>query len=188
MADANFVTDWLGHYREVMEPAALQSNLTRALEVVRAVKGRDSKLIFAGNGASATIASHYALDFTKQGGVRSMAFNDAALITAYGNDYGYADWVARAVDHHGREGDAAILISTSGGSANIVNAAQLCRERGITVLGFSGFAEDNKLNAVSDIRFWAESRAYNVVEAVHGMWLGVLCDLLIGQREYGVTG
>lgn len=187
MSNSEFVADWLDHYRAAMAPGALESNLSRALEVVRTVKQRDSKLIFAGNGASATIASHYALDFTKQGGVRSMAFNDAALITAYGNDYGYADWVARAVEHHGREGDAAVLISTSGGSANIVNAADVCRERGITVLAFSGFGQDNRLNQRGDIVFWAESRAYNVVEAVHGMWLGILCDLLIGKREYGVS-
>lgn len=183
-----FAQDWLAHYRAVMEGEDLTDKLTGAVEILEATRGRGRKLVFAGNGASASIASHYALDYTKQVGIRSMAFNDAAFITAYGNDYGYENWVARAIEHHGHEGDTAILISTSGGSANIVNAAHQCREMGISVLAFSGFGEDNPLNQLGDVQFWAASRAYNVVEAVHGMWLGLLCDLLIGEREYGVKG
>ena len=184
----DFISSWLSHYREVMERPELAGNLVEAKRLVEEVGERDGKILFAGNGASASIASHYALDYTKQVGVRAMAFNDAAFLTAYGNDYGYENWVMRAIEHHGRPGDLAVLISTSGGSANIVNAARFCREQGIPVLAFSGFSEDNALNGFGDVRFWVDSRAYNVVEAVHSMWLGVLCDLLIGQREYGVTG
>lgn len=186
--NTGFVEEWLSHYRGVMEPAGLVQNLSEARELIADVRERDGRLLFAGNGASATISSHYALDFTKQGGVRSLAFNDAALLTAYGNDYGYERWVSEAIRHHGRSGDVAVLISTSGGSPNIVNGARTCLELGIEVIAMSGFSEDNPLNQLGRVRFWVQSRSYNVVESVHGMWLGVLCDMLIGAREYGVGG
>jgi D-sedoheptulose 7-phosphate isomerase len=143
--------------------------------------------MLAGNGASAGIASHYALDFTKQASVRSTAFNDASLVTAYGNDYGYENWVARAIEHHADGGDAAILISSSGRSENMVKAAEACSSRNVTVLTFTGFERDNPLRERGEINFWADSRAYNVVEAVHAAWLGILCDMLVGKREYPVS-
>lgn len=183
-----FAREWLEHFHEAMEPSDLSTRLSRARSLVQGVKSSDAKLMLAGNGASASIASHYALDFTKQVGVRAMAFNDAALITAYGNDYGFEDWVAWAIQHHGREGDCAVLISSSGASPNIVNAAEVCGERRIPVIAFTGFGGENPLSGLADISFPVDSRSYNVIEAIHGMWLGLLCDLLIGNREYRVSG
>jgi D-sedoheptulose 7-phosphate isomerase len=183
-----FAGGWLEHFEHAMRRPELTDNLEKAKDLIEQVKRRGAKLMFAGNGASATIASHYALDFTKQVGVRSVSFNDPALITAYGNDYGYEHWVARAIDHHALPGDVAVLISTSGSSPNIVNAAEHSNDHGIPVLAFSGFGAENRLNVLGTLRFWVDSRAYNVVEAVHGMWLGLLCDILIGHREYTVKG
>ena len=182
----DFTNSWLDHFEAVARPASLPSTLDAARDCIENVRARGKKLMLAGNGASATIASHYALDFTKQVGVTAISFNDSALVTAFGNDYGYDHWVARAIEHFGHSGDAAVLISSSGKSSNIVNAATLARDRGISVLAFSGFDPDNALNQLGDVKCWVDSRAYNVVEAVHAMWLGVLCDLLIGKREYGV--
>ena len=61
------------------------------------VKSKKSKLIFAGNGASASISSHGAVDFTKQAGVRSITFSDANMITAFSNDYGYDNWMVKSL-------------------------------------------------------------------------------------------
>jgi D-sedoheptulose 7-phosphate isomerase len=186
--DADFVGDYLSHFSEVLNGEGLRDKLSAARDAIAAVVEAEGKVMFAGNGASASIASHYAVDFTKQAKVLSVSFNDAPLLTAYANDYGYEHWVARAIGHHGRPGDLAVLISTSGRSANIVNAAEACRERGIPVMTFTGFAPDNPVLSRGDINFWAPSRAYNVVEGVHAVWLGLLCDLIIGKREYDVTG
>jgi D-sedoheptulose 7-phosphate isomerase len=57
----------------------------------------------------------------------------------------------------------------------------------VTVLTFTGFERDNPLRERGEINFWADSRAYNVVEAVHAAWLGILCDMLVGKREYPVS-
>lgn len=185
---AAFVTDYLEHVVGLLGPSDLTDTLEAAREVMTSVRDNGSKVMLAGNGASASIASHFALDFTKQAGIPSVSFNDAPLLTAYANDFGYEHWVAKAVTHHGREGDAVILISTSGRSTNMVNAAEVSRDLGIEVLTFTGHDRANPLRELGDVNFWADSRAYNVVEGVHAIWLGLLCDLIIGKREYDVSG
>jgi D-sedoheptulose 7-phosphate isomerase len=183
-----FIADYLDHFVSAAKWNQLSEHLLLAGRAIESLKERGGKLLFAGNGASASIASHYSLDFTKQAGVRSLAFNDAAFITAYGNDYGYERWVAEAIRHHGARGDIAILVSSSGRSPNILAAASVCRDLEISIITFTGFDGANPLRSLGEINFWAESRSYNVVESVHTMWLGALCDLLIGKREYAVTG
>jgi len=155
--------------------------------LLKAVHGRRNKVIFAGNGASATIASHCALDFTKQAGIRSVCFNEAAILTAYGNDYGYEWWVARAMEHYADDGDLAFLISSSGKSANVLRAAEYANDHGLSLITLSGFAPDNPLRALGQINLWCNSRSYNTVETAHMLWLVALCDLIIGKREYGVV-
>lgn len=187
MIDESFVENYLARFTSIIENGRLTEQLTAAREKLEGVRDREAKVMFAGNGASASIASHYALDFTKQAGIRSIAFNDGPLLTAYGNDYGYDQWVARAMDHHGKSEDIAVLISTSGSSPNMVNAAELCRQRGIDVITYTGFEATNPLKARGDVNFWADSQAYNLIEAVHALWLGLLCDLVIGKMEYSVS-
>ncbi|MFH0882970.1 MAG: SIS domain-containing protein [bacterium] len=187
MNDDTFLKDYFGQYHRGVDTPGIQETIKQLRDTLVQVRDSGKKVILAGNGASASIASHFALDYTKQGGVRSMAFNDAALITAYGNDYGYELWVAKAIEHHGDSGDLAILISSSGRSPNMVRAAETAKEMGITVITFTGFAVDNPLKSLGDINFWLDSRAYNIVEAAHTFWLAAVCDLLIGKSEYSVS-
>lgn len=189
MTSRQFVDDYLAHVTGVLRgDGSLLGLLEEAKEAFEEAGRSGGKAMFAGNGASASMASHYALDFTKQAGIPSVSFNDAPLLTAYANDYGYENWVAKAVEHHGRSHDLAVLISSSGRSQNILNAAEVCRGRDIRVVSFTGFDEANSLRALGDINFWVDSRAYNVIESVHATWLGLLCDLIIGKREYDVSG
>jgi D-sedoheptulose 7-phosphate isomerase len=146
------------------------------------------KLMLAGNGASASIASHLATDFAKQGKVRAMAFNDANLITALGNDCGYENWIAKAVEIYADPEDVLILISSSGRSPNVVKAAHEAKARGLYVAAFTGFASGNPLGDAADINFWVDSRSYNIVECTHMILLAGVVDLLIGASEYSVAG
>ena len=91
------------------------------------------------------MASHVCVDFTKQGGIRSVNFNEADLITCFANDYGYEHWVAKAIEFYGNKGDLAILISSSGNSKNMINGAQTANNLGIDVATFTGFNIDNSL-------------------------------------------
>lgn len=144
-------------------------------------------MFFAGNGASAAIASHAAVDFTKQAGVRASTFNEADLITCFANDYGYDRWMAKAVEFYAKPGDAIVLISCSGKSPSVVNAADAAKTMGHKVVTFTGFAADNPLKMRGDVNFWLDSRAYNIIECVHMIWITTVVDLIIGKAEYTVS-
>ena len=122
------------------------------------------------------MASHGAVDFSKQGKVRAICFNESNLLTAFSNDWGYENWVWRALEIYADQGDIAVLISSSGKSPNLVKAAEWCRSRDMEVVTFTGFAPDNPLKALGTLNFWVNSRAYNVIENVHGIWLCAAVD------------
>jgi D-sedoheptulose 7-phosphate isomerase len=179
---------YFSEYRRLIAPEGIEEQMHSLKKSIAQVQAEGRKLIFAGNGASAAIASHLATDFSKQGGVRAMAFNDASLITALGNDCGYENWIAKALDLYGDRNDLLILISSSGRSPNVLAAAQRARELGISVVSFTGFAKDNPLGQMTDLNFWVDSRSYNIVECLHMVWLTGVCDLFIGSSEYQVSG
>ena len=179
--------NYFSEYRRLLSAEGIPEKMHDLKERVVRLKANGGKLILAGNGASASIASHLATDFTKQGGVRAMAFNDANLITALGNDCGYEAWISRALELYGDEGDLLVLVSSSGRSPNVLAAARRAREMGMGVVVFTGFAKDNPLGQLADLNFWVDSRSYNIVECLHMLWLAGVCDLLIGASEYSVT-
>src|SRR5215472_8601379 len=74
------------------------------------------KLMFIGNGGSAAIASHMAIDWTKNGGVPAMCFNDSAAITAVGNDIGFHAIFSLPLSFYGSKRDVLFAISSSGES------------------------------------------------------------------------
>ena len=187
MTDNAFLDDYFTRYRRALLETDVRAELLAFRDLCLEVKERDGKLIFAGNGASASIASHAAVDFTKQAKVRATAFNDHNLITAFSNDYGYENWVSAALKAYGKAGDGVVLISSSGKSPNIVNAAGTAKNLGLTVVTFSGFERNNPLNKVGDINLWAHSTAYNIIEAVHGIWIFAVVDLIVGSAEYEVS-
>ena len=150
-------------------------------------KSKNNKVIFFGNGASASIASHCALDFTKQASIKSICFSDASFITAFSNDYGYENWISKALSFHANEGDIVVLISSSGSSPNIINGANYAKQNNLNLISFSGFEENNPLNQLGDIKFWIDSKAYNMIESMHQIWLLMICDLIIGKIEYSVS-
>jgi len=185
--EKQFLKDILHKYRALLKNDGIAENIIEAKTLLINQNKIGNKVIFAGNGASAAIASHGALDFTKQAKIRSICFNDSAFITAFANDYGYERWIEKALSFHGKSGDVAILISSSGSSPNIVNAAKYAKEKDIHVISFSGFDDTNLLNQLGDIKFLVESKAYNIIESIHQIWLLMICDLIIGETEYSVS-
>lgn len=182
---------WLDDYYARYQAAVFDTNIRESLErfhdAALKVKADGRKMMFAGNGASASIASHGAVDFTKQARVRSVDFNEPNLITAYANDFGFEKVFAKAVEHHGDAGDVLVLISVSGRSPNAVAAAKYARANGITVVSFTGANAENPLKSESDIAFWCDSKAYNIVECTHMIWLTTVVDMIMGSAEYSVS-
>lgn len=169
------------YYCEINE--RLRDADAQALELVSStlldIQQSGKKAIVAGNGGSSAIAAHVSVDLTKAAGVRSTCFNESTLITCFANDYGYENWLARAIESYSDDGDVAILISSSGRSPNIVNAARCAKSRGLKVITFSGFAAANPLRGVGDQNLWVSSTSYNIVETVHQIWLLACVDRIV---------
>lgn len=187
MNENRFLTSYYEQCANFLTSIDVNQCAIDAKELILQTKKSGGKIMFAGNGASASIANHASLDFTKQGNVRSVNFNESAFITAFSNDFGYENWLQKAVEVYGDEGDTLVLISCSGTSSNVVNAAQYAGENGINVITFTGFSADNPLLQAGDINFWLDSKAYNIIEGIHQIWLLSICDLIIGKKEYAVS-
>jgi D-sedoheptulose 7-phosphate isomerase len=154
----------------------------RSLELRAGCGNAGGAVLWVGNGGSAALASHFAVDVFNTG-VRSTAFNDAALLTCMGNDCGYEQVFARPVSLFASPGDVLIAISSSGRSPNIVRAVGAGRDRGCAVVTLSGFRPDNPLRGLGDWNYYVPSEAYGPVETVHAIICHALVDALRERRR-----
>jgi len=138
------------------------------------------KTMFVGNGGSTSIASHMAIDYAKNGKMRAMTFTDAPTLTCLGNDLGFDQIFAKQVEMVGAPGDLLIAISSSGGSANILNAAGQATDMGIDVATLSGFEPDNPLRKKGFVNFHVAAKEYGFVEITHLAILHAILDLSMG--------
>ena len=152
-----------------------------SIKLIKEVIERKGKIILAGNGGSSAISSHVSVDFSKAAGVRAINFNEADLITCLSNDYGYENWIEKALEFYADAKDLVILISSSGKSQNIINAAERTKELAVPLITFSGFDKENKLRKLGIINFWVDSKEYNVVEMTHHIWLLAIVDRIIAE-------
>ena len=183
----SWLKDYFSRYQKSIFETDVSEQIIELRDLVCQLRENSHRIFFAGNGASASIASHAAVDFSKQARVQAFDFNEPNFITAFSNDYGYDNWVAKAIEHRASKGDAVVLISSSGESENIVKGAKSAAEKGLTVVTLTGFKRNNRLRKLSSIDFWVDSRAYNIVECTHMIWLMATVDLLIGNAEYSVS-
>ena len=141
------------------------------------------KLLFIGNGASASIASHMATDFWKNGGIRALAFNDSSLLTCLSNDYGYEHVFEKPVEMFADSGDILFAISSSGKSENILRASVAARKKGLKVVTLSGFEEKNPLRRSGDINFYVPIADYGPVEILHLSICHFFVDTIIKNKS-----
>lgn len=123
------------------------------------------RIIFIGNGGSSAISSHLATDYTKNGGIRSICFDSAPLLTCFANDFGHENAFAKMLEAYATPKDVAVIISSSGKSPNIVAAAQKCEE--LPLVTFSGMNPNNRLRRMGDLNFYTPAADYGLVELTH---------------------
>ena len=164
------------------EALPLDAAIDRAIAWAQEAHDAGNKIMIVGNGGSAGIASHTAIDFSKNANLRALAFNDSSALTCLGNDFGYEHVFAKQIEFHGKPNDLLIAISSSGGSPNILNAVAAARARNIRVVTFSGFKADNPLRRSGDLNFYVPASEYGFVEMAHQALLHALLDLKIGWR------
>ena len=147
-----------------------------------ALPSSGGKLMMVGNGGSAAIASHMVIDFSKNGGVPALAFNDPASLTCLANDLGYENVFSHQIKMLGQSQDLLFAISSSGRSPNILNAVTEARAIGIGVLTFSGFEENNPLRSMGDMNLYLHSNVYGFVEIGHLTLCHAILDITMGWR------
>ena len=158
------------------------NNLIAVTKLINQVKKNKKKIIIIGNGGSAAIASHASVDFTKVGKVRCINFNESSLLTCFSNDYGYENWASRALEFYADPKDLVILISSSGKSKNIVNAAKKAKNLKCHLITFTGFLKNNEVSKHGKYNFWVNSKIYNFIENTHQLWILSLVDNLVKTK------
>jgi D-sedoheptulose 7-phosphate isomerase len=142
-----------------------------------------ARLLAAGNGGSAAQAQHLTAELV--GRYRDDRFPLSAIalhaetssLTAIANDFGADEVYARQVLAHGRRGDVLVLMSTSGRSPNVVNAARAGREAGLTVWAMTG-AAPNPLLELCDEALAVDAESTATVQELHLVALHMVCAAL----------
>ncbi len=164
---------------------SLEEAMTWSVAECERVKREDRRVFFIGNGGSAGIASHMAIDWTKNGGFNALAFNDGAYLTCLANDLGYDQVFALPLTRHARRGDLIFAISSSGRSPNILAAVEAARARDARVVTLSGFGADNPLREAGDLNFYVPIDLYGFVEIAHLTICHAILDIAMGWSASG---
>ena len=140
-----------------------------------------NKLIFFGNGGSASDSQHLAAEFVGRYGserraLPAIAFTtDTSILTAVGNDYGYEKVFERQIEALGKKGDVAFGISTSGNSKNVLFGITKARELGLTTIGFSG-RSGGALHPLVDISIVVPSQKTSRIQESHILIGHIICE------------
>ena len=168
---------------EVGQLVDAESAMDQIIDLLHQVRDAEKKNIFIGNGGSAAIASHMAIDYSKNGRLPSLAFNDGSALTCLGNDLGFENVFAEQIKLHARQGDLLFAISSSGASANILAAVKQAKESGCQVITLSGFSADNPLRVQGTLNWYVESSEYGFVEISHLVICHAILDLEMGWQS-----
>ncbi len=149
---------------------------------------KGNKIISCGNGGSHCEAMHFAEELTgryreDRPGIAAIAISDPTHISCAGNDFGFDHVYARYVESVGKAGDVLVCFSTSGKSANILQAAKVAKEQGMQVIGLTGkdggpLAELCDVEIRVDYQGWADR-----IQEVHTIVMHILINLI----EKGLT-
>ena len=155
------VTNWNG------DKLTFPNGIKEVVNIMMSQAASGQKIIFIGNGGSAAISSHMAIDFWKNGGLKAVSFNDGPLLTCIGNDYGYRHVFEKPIEMFAEQGDVLVAISSSGKSENILLGVRAAKLKGCRIITLSGFDENNPLSLSGEINFYVPSKSYGPVEVLH---------------------
>lgn len=165
------------------ELLSAETAVARACDMILRANAASGKVILIGNGGSAAIASHQALDFWHGAGIRATAFNDSAQLTCLANDYGYENVFSKAIEMFGQKEDVLLAISSSGKSHNILKAVAEARKKGCAVITYAGFSKQCPLISKGDLNFYIDSDRYGLVELAHMALIHYLTDTLAERQK-----
>jgi D-sedoheptulose 7-phosphate isomerase len=159
------------------------NEIGKMIETILEAREKGAHIFFIGNGGSAATASHFANDISigtrvTEKPFKAMSLTDnIAILTAVGNDDGYENIFTKQLQNFANSGDVLVAISASGNSPNIIHTVEYARQKGLKIIGLSGF-DGGKLRELSDIKIHVQTLKgeYGPVEDVH-----MFIDHLIGS-------
>jgi D-sedoheptulose 7-phosphate isomerase len=175
VAEAHRLKNWL--VEEQGEQVA------EAARLLAATLKQGAKILLFGNGGSAADAQHLAAEFVNRFQIErpplaALALStDTSILTSISNDYDFQEVFAKQVKALGLPGDAALGLSTSGGSGNVVRGLDAAREMGLKTLALSG-GDGGPVAAAADLAITVPSRNTPRIQEVHITIGHVLCDLV----------
>ncbi len=189
--------DWLAFLEKEIEEniqvkrRLLEGNLETVLLAAQEILScfrEGGKLLICGNGGSAADAQHIAAEMVirlkssfDRPAIPALALTvDSSILTAGSNDYGFEQVFARQIEALGNRGDVLLAISTSGNSANIIEAVNMAHEKGLFVIGFLG-EDGGKLRHLVDLPLLVPSRNTARIQEVHIFLAHTICDIV--ERE-----
>lgn len=173
--------------------AALTAPLLSAIDLCFGCVTNNGKILACGNGGSAADAQHFIAELVgrferERLPLAGIALNtDTSILTAVGNDYGYAQIFSRQISALGQSGDVLVAISTSGNSENVQQAIQAAHEREMRVIALTGRGGGamNDLLSTDDIHLCVPHDRTMRIQEIHILLLHMLCDgidtLLLGD-------
>jgi D-sedoheptulose 7-phosphate isomerase len=162
--------------------AAIVPQIKRAATLMTGCIENHGKIMFAGNGGSASDAQHLAAELVNRfrrdrRPLAGLALStDSSILTSIANDYSFEQVFSKQLQALGRKGDIFFGISTSGESANIIRAVADAREMGITTIGLTG--ENGRIKDLVDCPITVGSRSTARIQEAHILIGHILCELL----------
>jgi D-sedoheptulose 7-phosphate isomerase len=168
-------------------PMTADAGFDRWVALTGTLRKNGRTVFLIGNGASASMASHFAADLAKNAALNTQVFFDSALITAISNDMGYEYVFAEPLKRRGRRGDMLVAVSSSGRSPNILAGVEQAVELGLNVVTLSAMQVSNPLRKAGQLNFHVAASEYGAAESCHAAilhhWMDrVECGVRAGRK------
>lgn len=179
----NRINESINTKQKLLEQSDFVNKVEKATNACIKAFSRKQKVLFCGNGGSAADAQHLAAEFSGRFYYDRDPLDSEALhvntsyLTAVANDYSYDEVYARLVKAKGSEGDVLFAISTSGNSQNIINAIEVARKRGMTIIGMTG-ESGGKMAGLCDILLNIPSKDTPRIQECHILTGHIICELV----------
>jgi len=179
----NIIQSSIDTKQKVLENEEMIKTIGSVVDVIVKAFSNNNHVYFCGNGGSAADAQHLAAEFSGRFYKDRKALPAEALhcntsyLTAVANDYSFDHIYSRLVDGIGKEGDVIIGLSTSGNSANIVNAFDTAKKKNMITVGFTGNS-GGKLKSLSDYLINIPSTDTPRIQESHIMVGHIVCELV----------
>lgn len=153
-------------------------------EIIQSAFKSSNKILICGNGGSAADSQHFAAELVSsfQNGLKRRALpvialtTDTSILTAYSNDFGFDNVFVRQIEALGMPNDVVIVLTTSGKSANCINALQYASTRSIKTICFT--SRGSRAAQLADLSLEVDSTNTQRIQEVHQLLYHTICQLI----------